>query len=219
MHRRSSFQLLSAWARRERIIKALQCIGVTNLAVFHNKIFQSSYQLETIKRTIHHSHKAGAVQGAALTEKQIKCNQNHNQLALFKRDWHRPQYVEITTQTSSTGRSTEHVYQTNTWPLMQYLRRKNKSDHRGEKQEHNRFNVKLCINFKTCKSNHTSKFILRSLAITSTTCVCWSLQPCAGPFVCILLTDIQLPSFLENPGQGVPYSCLDKHRSIGNQCR
>lgn len=63
----SSFQLHSAQARRERINKALQCIGVTKLAVFHNKVFQSSYQLETIKRAIHHSYKAGSEQGAALT--------------------------------------------------------------------------------------------------------------------------------------------------------
>lgn len=85
MHRRSSFQLHSARARRERINKALQCIGVTKLAVFHNKVFQSSYQLETIKKAIHHSYKAGSVRGAALTEELIKCNQNHNQLALFNR--------------------------------------------------------------------------------------------------------------------------------------
>lgn len=61
------FQLHSARARRERINKALQCIGVTKLAVFHNRVFQSSYQLETIKRAIHHSYKAARVRGATLT--------------------------------------------------------------------------------------------------------------------------------------------------------
>lgn len=37
-----------------RINKALQCISVTKLAVFHNKVLRSSYQLETIRGPIHH---------------------------------------------------------------------------------------------------------------------------------------------------------------------
>lgn len=40
-----------------RINKALQCISVTKLAVFHNKVLRSSYQLETIKGAIHHRHR------------------------------------------------------------------------------------------------------------------------------------------------------------------
>lgn len=46
-----------------RINKALQCISVTKLAVFHNKVLRSSYQLETIKGAIHHRRR-----GAALAE-------------------------------------------------------------------------------------------------------------------------------------------------------
>lgn len=46
-----------------RINKALQCISVTKLAVFHNKVLRSSYQLETIKGAIHHRSR-----GAALAE-------------------------------------------------------------------------------------------------------------------------------------------------------
>lgn len=38
-------------ARRERINKAPQCISVTKLAVFHHKVSQCSYQLETIKKS------------------------------------------------------------------------------------------------------------------------------------------------------------------------
>lgn len=64
MHRWSPLQLHSAWARWERINKALQCIGVTKLAVFHNKVFQSS-QLETIKRAIHHRCEAESLRGGS----------------------------------------------------------------------------------------------------------------------------------------------------------
>lgn len=46
-----------------RINKALQCISVTKLAVFHNKVLRSSYQLETIKGAIHHRRR-----GATLAE-------------------------------------------------------------------------------------------------------------------------------------------------------
>ena len=134
-HRRSSFQLLSARARRQRINKALQCIGVTNLAVFHNKVVQSSYQLETIKRAIHHSYKAASVQGAALTERLIKCNQNHNQLKRLSETVSRSHASESlgcrTPRLSHTHKATGAVSVHRKWP-QGATHRRGTSQHAGE---------------------------------------------------------------------------------------
>lgn len=57
--------------------------SVLVLLLFHNKVFQSTNQLETITRATHRPYKAGSVQRTTVTEMLITCNESHSQLLLF----------------------------------------------------------------------------------------------------------------------------------------